>query len=118
MTSAASLLPILVLLAAPGAYAIEIATGKMLGDGFDARSFYVRDPGGAWRKTYTGPGFRPEAAGRLMNMRIAQALFQHDLPVVGALREEFPRGDVRAGGDRVAEARQPTEGCLLDAGLA
>jgi len=59
------------------ALAIEIATGKMLGSGYDARSFYVREGSGAWRKTYTGSQFRPEAAGRLMNLRIAQALF-HD----------------------------------------
>jgi hypothetical protein len=58
--------------------AIEIATGKMLGDGYEQRAFYVREkPGQPWRKTYTGRQFRPEAAGRLMNLRIAQALF-HD----------------------------------------
>ncbi len=59
------------------AHAVEIATGKMLGQRYDARAFYVRDKGGQWRKTYTGPRFRPEAAGRLMNLRIAQGLF-HD----------------------------------------
>jgi len=65
-------------LTAGPALAIEIATGKMLGQGFEPRSFYVRDkPGQTWRKTYTGPAFRAEAAGRLMNLRIAQALF-HD----------------------------------------
>ena len=58
--------------------AVEIATGKMLGSGYDARSFYIRDKAGdPWRKTYTGPRYRPEAAGRLMNLRIAQGLF-HD----------------------------------------
>jgi hypothetical protein len=57
--------------------AIEIATGKMLGPSYDQRAFYVREPGGQWQKTYTGPQYRPEAAGRLMNLRIAQALF-HD----------------------------------------
>jgi hypothetical protein len=57
--------------------AIEIATGKMLGAGYDGRSFYVRNTGESWRKTYTGPGFRPEAAGRLMNLRIGQAIV-HD----------------------------------------
>jgi len=57
--------------------AVEIATGKMLGAGYDARSFYVREGKGPWRKTYTGKPFRPEAAGRLMNLRIAQGLF-HD----------------------------------------
>jgi hypothetical protein len=50
----------------------------MLGSGYDGRAFYVRDSAGqAWRKTYSGGKFRPEAAGRLMNLRIAQALF-HD----------------------------------------
>ncbi len=59
------------------AAAVEIATGKMLGKGYDVRSFYVRDGSGPWRKTYTGKQYRPEAAGRLMNLRIAQGLF-HD----------------------------------------
>ena len=50
----------------------------MLGAGHEARAFYVRDTAGQpWRKTYTGAEFRPAAAGRLMNLRIAQALF-HD----------------------------------------
>jgi hypothetical protein len=58
--------------------AIEIATGKMLGRGYDQRAFYVRaTPDDPWRKTYTGPDYRPEAQGRLMNLRIAQAFF-HD----------------------------------------
>ena len=57
---------------------IEIATGKMLGSGFDARAFYVRDSGGAWNRTCSGPQFRPEAAGRLMNIRVAQALFDDE----------------------------------------
>ncbi|MGH9842228.1 MAG: hypothetical protein ACREEM_26045 [Blastocatellia bacterium] len=57
--------------------AIEIATGKMLGKGHDARSFYLREGRGPWRKTYSGARFRPEAAGRMMNLRIAQGLF-HD----------------------------------------
>ncbi len=58
--------------------AIEIATGKMLGPGYEQRAFYVRDAGDRrWRKTYAGPDYRPEAQGRLMNLRIAQAFF-HD----------------------------------------
>ena len=61
------------------AWAIEIATGKMLVQGYEARAFYVRDtPRQPWRKTYTGREFRPEAAGRLMNLRIAQALFDDE----------------------------------------
>jgi hypothetical protein len=61
-----------------GAAAMEIATGKMLGSGYEARSFYVREGSGAWQKTYTGKQFRPEAAGRLMNLRIAQGLFDDE----------------------------------------
>jgi hypothetical protein len=63
---------------APGVGAVEIATGKMLGSGHDARAFYTRSGASSpWRKTYTGKQYRPDAAGRLMNLRIAQALF-HD----------------------------------------
>jgi hypothetical protein len=61
--------------AAPAA---EIATGTMLGRGYDARAFYVREGRQPWRKTYIGQQFRPEAAGRLMNLRIAQALFDDE----------------------------------------
>lgn len=71
---------VLVLMALAGlpALALEVATGKMLGAGYEPRSFYVRDRANQpWRKTYSGRGFRPEAAGRLMNLRIAQGLF-HD----------------------------------------
>jgi len=57
--------------------AIEIATGRMLGPQSDARAFYVRSGSSGWRKTYTGPPFRPQAAGKLMNLRIAQAVV-HD----------------------------------------
>ena len=63
-------------LACPG---IEIVTGKMLGEGYEARSFYVRE--GAlvrWRTTYSGSKCRPEAAGRLMNLRLAQAVFDDE----------------------------------------
>jgi hypothetical protein len=67
---------ILLAYALPAA-ALEIATGKMLGQGYDARSFYIKTGAGAWQKTYTGPQFRSEAAGKLMNLRIAQGLF-HD----------------------------------------
>lgn len=64
---------------APACPAVEIATGKMLGKGYEARSFYVRE--GAlvrWRTTYSGSKCRPEAAGRLMNLRLAQALFDDE----------------------------------------
>jgi hypothetical protein len=63
---------------APPLAATEIATGKMLGPGYDQRAFYLREaPDRPWRKTYTGPEYRAEAQGRLMNLRIAQAFF-HD----------------------------------------
>lgn len=71
------LLLLAALFCAPAA-AVEIATGKMLGPGFDARAFYVRDGKGPWKKTYSEKQFRPEAAGRLMNLRIAQALFDDE----------------------------------------
>ncbi len=58
---------------------IEIATGQMLGDPYQRRSFYVRSkPNEPWRLTYTGRQFRPEAAGRLMNLRIAQGIFDDE----------------------------------------
>ncbi len=58
---------------------IEIAAGQMLGEGYQRRAFYVRsDPREPWRLTYTGDAFRPEAAGRLMNLRIAQGLFDDE----------------------------------------
>lgn len=60
-----------------GAMALEIATGKMLGPGYQARYFYVREAGGSWQPTYSEPFYRPEAAGRLMNLRVAQGIF-HD----------------------------------------
>jgi hypothetical protein len=71
------LIPLALLALAGPAGAVEIATGKMLGPRYDARSFYVRGASGAWQKTYTGKQYRPEAAGRLMNLRVAQGLF-HD----------------------------------------
>lgn len=58
--------------------AIEIATGSMLGLRYDPRAFYFRTPDNqTWRKTYTGKGYRKEARGKIMNLRLAQALF-HD----------------------------------------
>ena len=58
--------------------AVEIATGSMLGLRYDERAFYIRTPDNpTWRKTYTGKGYRREARGKLMNLRLAQALF-HD----------------------------------------
>lgn len=69
---------LLFLLAAGGLGATEIAAGSMLGRGFDPRAFYIRQaPGAAWQKTYSGPEYRREARGKLMNLRLCQALF-HD----------------------------------------
>jgi hypothetical protein len=56
----------------------EIATGMMLGSQYEARLFYTRQTGGAWRKTYSGTRYRSQAAGRLMNLRIAQALYDDE----------------------------------------
>lgn len=58
--------------------AMEIATGSMLGPRYDQRALYFRTPDNqAWRKTYTGKGYRREARGKLLNLRLAQAIF-HD----------------------------------------
>jgi hypothetical protein len=78
MITAIRLLLVWVLFGAGCAYAVEIATGKMLGPGYDPRSFYLREGNAPWHKTYTGSGYRPQAAGKLMNLRIAQALFQDE----------------------------------------
>lgn len=50
----------------------------MLGSGYESRSFYVLNQTGQWRKTYDAPQWRAEAAGRLMNVRLAQALFDDE----------------------------------------
>ena len=60
--------------------AAEISTGAMLGPHYDQRAFYVRNgvfsnPFDGWQKTYSGPAYRPEAQGKLMNVRLANALF-------------------------------------------
>jgi hypothetical protein len=58
--------------------ATEISTGFLLGPRYDQRAFYIRQGSGAtWQKTYTGPEYRRQAEGKLMNLRLAQALF-HD----------------------------------------
>ena len=33
---------------------VEIATGKMLGKGYETRAFYLRGKNGRWTKTYSG----------------------------------------------------------------
>jgi hypothetical protein len=63
----------MVLLLAVTARAAEIRTGAMLGGSYDARAFYVRGaPGESWQKTYSGPAYRAEAQGKLMNVRVSQ----------------------------------------------
>ena len=58
--------------------ALELTTGALLGPGHDARAFYTRPAAGSqWVKTSSGATWRPEAAGKLMNLRVAQGLF-HD----------------------------------------
>lgn len=48
----------------------------MLGKHYDQRAFYVRSaPGENWQKTYSGPAYKHEAQGKLMNIRLANALF-------------------------------------------
>lgn len=59
--------------------AAEIATGSMLGPGYDQRAFYIRQHSGDhWQKTYSGAAYRPAAQGKLMNLRLAQALFDDE----------------------------------------
>jgi len=73
-------LPLLLasLLPAAWLHAAEIATGSMLGLRYDQRAFYYRTSDNpTWRKTYTDKGYRGQARGKLMNLRIAQALY-HD----------------------------------------
>ncbi|MBX6341054.1 MAG: cellulase family glycosylhydrolase, partial [Thermomicrobiaceae bacterium] len=52
----------------------QIATGAMLGSGYNPRWFYVRHDGGAWQPTYAGTAL----AGRLMNFRAIQAVFDDE----------------------------------------
>lgn len=69
----------LLLAAAAPLSAVEITTGAILGRGYDQRAFYVRSSrSAAWQKTCAGPEYRPEAAGKLMNLRLAQALFDDE----------------------------------------
>jgi len=58
--------------------ATEITTGFLLGPKFDHRALYIRNsPGEAWQKTYSSGEYRPQAKGKLMNIRLVQALY-HD----------------------------------------
>jgi hypothetical protein len=68
----------LLLLTAASLGAAEITTGSMLGSRYDARAFYVRmRPNEGWHKTYSDAQYRTQAQGKLMNLRLCQALF-HD----------------------------------------
>src|SRR5712692_4060397 len=59
--------------------ATEITTGFLLGPRNDQQAFYIRArPGEAWQKTYSGPECRRQAQGKLMNIRLAQALYQDE----------------------------------------
>ena len=70
---------VLLLVAAATLGSTEITTGAILGPSFDSRAFYIRlTTRGPWNKTYSGAGYRPEAQGKLMNIRLAQALFHDD----------------------------------------
>lgn len=58
--------------------ATEITTGFLLGPKYDQRAFYIRyRPGDTWQKTYSGGEYRTQARGKLMNIRLVQALY-HD----------------------------------------
>jgi hypothetical protein len=58
--------------------ATEISTGFLLGPKYDSRAFYTRrGPNETWQKTYSGSEYRRQAQGKLMNLRLAQAIY-HD----------------------------------------
>ena len=58
--------------------ATEITTGFLLGPKYDQRSFYIRQRSGeTWQKTYSSGEYRIQARGKLMNIRLVQALY-HD----------------------------------------
>ncbi|MBX6342343.1 MAG: cellulase family glycosylhydrolase [Thermomicrobiaceae bacterium] len=52
----------------------QIATGEMLGSGYNPRWFYIRRGGGRWQPTYAGTAL----AGRLMNFRAINAIFDDE----------------------------------------
>jgi len=72
----------------------EISTGAILGGHYDQRAFYVRGGGAAgadrtWQKTYSDSAYRPEAQGKLMNVRLANALFLDEWMHERAFDPEF-----------------------------
>jgi hypothetical protein len=84
--------------------AVEIATGRMLRKEYEARSFYVRESALVpWRTTYSGSKYRSEAAGRLMNLRLAQALFDDEWLTEAAFNPEANTDRVIAALDTYRE---------------
>jgi hypothetical protein len=68
----------IILSLSPG-FATEITTGFLLGPRYDHRAFYMRGRSGeSWQKTYTGSEYRRQAQGKLMNLRLAQGLYQDE----------------------------------------
>src|SRR5262249_11984207 len=58
--------------------ATEITTGYLLGPKYDQKAFYIRSrPADAWQNTYSSSEYRPQAKGKLMNIRLVQAIY-HD----------------------------------------
>ncbi|MGH9722085.1 MAG: hypothetical protein ACRD8O_17900 [Bryobacteraceae bacterium] len=69
---------ILCLFLAHVVFGTEITTGFLLGPRYDKQAFYIRSGSGeSWQKTYSGSEHRRQAQGKLMNLRLAQALY-HD----------------------------------------
>jgi hypothetical protein len=69
---------ILLFLLTPLLGATEITTGFLLGPKYDQKAFYIRyRPTEAWQKTYSSAEYRPQARGKIMNIRLVQALY-HD----------------------------------------
>ena len=59
--------------------ATEITTGFLLGPKYDQQAFYLRaHSGDGWQKTYSAGDYKRQAQGKLMNIRLAQALYQDD----------------------------------------
>lgn len=57
----------------------EIATGSMLGPRYDSDSFYVRQsPRSDWERTYDDRPYRKQARGKLMGVRVPQAIFDDE----------------------------------------
>jgi hypothetical protein len=70
---------LLVLPCALGCGATEVSTGFLLGTKYDQRAFYIRSgPDRPWQKSYTGREYKRQAQGKLMNLRLAQALFRDE----------------------------------------